>query len=74
MAVLFEGGIPVWQCLFYNVFYTIFLIIYSPGRIEYDLTENFFNSVPFWALLYEILPFIIARVTIIDKYKDRRSI
>lgn len=43
LGVLFNGGIPIPVCLFYNVLYTVFLIIYSPGRIEYNISENFLN-------------------------------
>lgn len=67
LAVLFNGGIPIWLCLFYNVLYTAFLIMYSPGRIEFSLSENFFNSVPFAAFLFEIIPFTIARFAIRKK-------
>ncbi len=63
LGALFKGGIPIWICLFYNVLYTVFLIMYSPGRIKFDLSENFFESVPFWAFLLEIIPFTIARLS-----------
>ena len=62
LGILYNGCIPIWLCLFYNVLYTAFLLIYSPGRIEFSLSENFFNSVPFAALILEILPFTIARL------------
>lgn len=45
LGILYNGGIPIWLCLFYNVLYTAFLIMYSPGRIEYSLSEFF--SIPF---------------------------
>lgn len=64
LGISFNGSIPIWLCLFYNVLYTVFLIIYSPGRIEFSLSENFFDSVPFWAFLFEIIPFTIARLII----------
>lgn len=64
LGILYNGGIPIWLCLFYNVLYTAFLIMYSPGRIEFSLSENFFNSVPFAAFLFEIIPFTIARLEI----------
>lgn len=64
LGILFNGSIPIWLCLFYNVLYTVFLIMYSPGRIEFSLSENFFDSVPFWAFLFEIIPFTIARLII----------
>lgn len=62
LGVLYNGSIPIWLCLFYNVLYTAFLLIYSPGRIEFSLSENYFVSVPFAALILEILPFTIARL------------
>lgn len=62
LGVLFKGGIPIWLCLFYNVLYTVFLIIYSPGRIEYNLSEDLVTSVPFVVFLLEIIPFTIARL------------
>ena len=62
LGILYNGGIPIWLCLFYNVLYTAFLIMYSPGRIEFSLSENFFTSVPFAAFLLEIIPFTIARL------------
>lgn len=62
LGVLFNGSIPIWLCLFYNVLYTVFLIIYSPGRIEFSLSENYFKSVPFGAFIREIIPFTIARL------------
>jgi len=62
LGILFNGSIPIWLCLFYNVLYTVFLILYSPGRIEFSLSENFFASVPFAAFLLEIIPFTIARL------------
>lgn len=30
LGVLFNGSIPIWLCLFYNILYTVFLLIYSP--------------------------------------------
>lgn len=71
LGVLFDGGIPIWLCLFYNVLYTLFLIIYSPGRIEYSVSENFFTSVPFWAFMLEIIPFAIARLTVKNRAKQK---
>ena len=69
LAVLFNGGIPIWLCLFYNVLYTAFLIMYSPGRIEFSLSESFFNfkSIPFGMFIREIIPFTIARLEIKQK-------
>jgi len=64
LGILYNGCIPIWLCLFYNVLYTAFLIMYSPGRIEYSLSEFFFNSVPFAAFVLEIIPFTIARLSI----------
>ena len=64
LAILFNGGIPIWLCLFYNVLYTVFLIMSSPGRIEFSLSKNFFESVPFAAFLLEIIPFTIARLLV----------
>ena len=69
LGVLYKGDIPVWMCLFYSVLYMLFLIVYSPGRIEFSLSDNFFASVPFWAFLLEIIPFIIARLTVKNKNK-----
>lgn len=71
LGVLFKGGIPIWLCLFYNVLYTVFLIIYSPGRIEYNLSEDLVSSVPFVVFLLEIIPFTIARL--IAKRSGHRS-
>ena len=64
LGILYNGSIPIWLCLFYNVLYTAFLIMYSPGRIEFSLSEFFFNSVPFAVFVLEIIPFTIARLTI----------
>ncbi len=64
LGILYNGSIPIWLCLFYNVLYTVFLLIYSPGRIEFSLSEFFFNSVPFAAFVLEIIPFTIARLLI----------
>lgn len=64
LGVLFNGNIPIWLCLFYNILYTIFLLIYSPGRLEFHLSDNFFTSVPFTAFLLDIIPFVIARICI----------
>lgn len=71
LGILYNGGIPIWLCLFYNVLYTAFLIMYSPGRIEFSLSEFFFNSVPFAAFVLEIIPFTIARLVI--KHKNNHS-
>ena len=30
LGVLFNGNIPIWLCLFYNILYTVFLLIYTP--------------------------------------------
>lgn len=62
LGILYNGCIPIWLCLFYNVLYTAFLLIYSPGRIEFSLSEFFFNSVPFAVFVLEIIPFTIARL------------
>ncbi len=62
LAILYKGSIPIWLCLFYNMLYTAFLLIYSPGRIEFSLSEFFFNSVPFAVFVLEIIPFTIARL------------
>lgn len=62
LAILYNGSIPICLCLFYGVLYTVFLIIYSPGRIEFSLSENFFKSVPFGIFIREIIPFTIARL------------
>lgn len=64
LGVLFNGNIPIWLCLLYSVLYTAFLLIYSPGRLEYHLFDNFFTSVPFTAFLLDIIPFGIARICI----------
>lgn len=64
LGILFNGGIPIWLCLFYNVLYIAFLLMYSPGRLAFRLSENFFTSVPFAAFLLEIIPFVIARLLI----------
>ena len=69
LGILYKGDIPVWMCLFYSVLYMLFLIVYSPGRIEFSLSENFLSSVPFWAFLLEILPFMIARLAVKNKNK-----
>lgn len=69
LGILYNGSIPIWLCLFYNVLYTAFLLIYSPGRIEFSLSEFFFNSVPFAVFVLEIIPFSIARLTVKDKSK-----
>lgn len=50
--------------LFYNILYTVFLLIYSPGRLEFNLSDNFFTSVSFMAFLLDIIPFVIARICI----------
>lgn len=71
LGVLFNGGIPIPVCLFYNVLYTVFLIIYSPGRIEYNISENFFESVPFWAFMLEIIPFAVARLAVKSRAKQK---
>lgn len=71
LGILFNGGIPIWLCLFYNVLYTLFLIIYSPGRIEYSLSESFFESVPFWAFMLEIIPFAVARIAVKSRSKQK---
>lgn len=64
LAILYKGSIPIWLCLFYIVLYTAFLLIYSPGRIEFSLSEieNPFNTVPFVVFVFEIIPFTIARL------------
>lgn len=74
LAVIFNGSIPIWLCLFYSVLYTVFLIIYSPGRIEFSLSENFFslNSIPFGMFVREIIPFTIARLIAKRKNKVER--
>lgn len=64
LGVLFNGSIPIWLCLFYNILYTVFLLIYSPGRLEFHLSDNFFTSAPFTAFLLDIIPFVIARICI----------
>lgn len=64
LGVLFNGNIPILLCLFYNILYTVFLLIYSPGRLEFNLSDNFFTSVPFMAFLLDIIPFVIARICI----------
>lgn len=64
LGVLFNGNIPIWLCLFYNILYTVFLLIYSPGRLEFHLSDNFFTSVPFMAFLLDMIPFVIARICI----------
>lgn len=73
LGVLYKGEIPVWMCLFYIVLYTGFLIVYSPGRIEFSLSENFFGSVPFIIFLLEIIPFIIARLVVKRKNKEQNT-
>lgn len=74
LGVLFKGGIPIWLCLFYIVLYTAFLLIYSPGRIEFSLSEieNPFNTVPFVVFVFEIIPFTIARLIAKRKNKVER--
>lgn len=67
LGALFKGGIPIWLCLFYNVLYTLFLLVYSPGRLAFHLSEDFFTSIPFAAFLLEIIPFFIARLLIKHK-------
>ncbi len=62
LGILYNGSIPIWLCLFYNVLYTAFLLIYSPGRIEFSLSENFFKSIPFGMFIREIIPFTIVRL------------
>lgn len=64
LGVLFNGNIPIWLCLLYSALYTAFLLIYSHGRLEYHLFDNFFTSVPFTAFLLDIIPFGIARISI----------
>ena len=60
LGVLFNGNIPIWLC----ILYTVFLLIYSPGRLEFHLSDNFFTSVPFMAFLLDIIPFVITRICI----------
>ena len=72
LGILYNGSIPIWLCLFYNVLYTAFLLMYSPGRIEFSLSEFFFNSVPFAVFVLEIIPFTIARLVI--KHKNNHSL
>lgn len=70
LGILYNGSIPIWLCLFYSVLYMVFLLIYCPGRLEYSLSEFFFNSVPFAAFVLEIIPFTVARFKVKRKNKE----